>query len=34
MNIFVHNKRIGEENLTNLYTFGKLSKTTFKNFYF
>ena len=34
MNIFVHNTRTVEKNLTNVYIFGKLSKLTFKIFYF
>ena len=31
---FIDNRGIVEKNLTNLYIFGKLSKNTFKNFYF
>ena len=34
MNIFVHNTRTVEKNLTNLNIFGKLSENTFKNFNF
>ena len=34
MNIFVHNTKTAEKNLTKLYIFGKLSKNTFKYFYF
>ena len=34
MNIFINNTRTVKENLTNLCIYEKLSKDTFKNFYF